>query len=203
MTYGNRRWLAGEDPDDRHAHRVTLIHGGHIGSQGEGGGRFSSHCDRCLGCGHFRLGETVVSHADRTLWMNETNFILVDWNIMNERGRETEREGQRRCRDRNRERLCNLQRKQRQKQREGGSERETDYATYRGSKDRNTETDRERDYVTYRGSQERNRERGIMPLTEEAETERERERICNLTTNYNRLGYPPCQQTHFCGRSWT
>ena len=94
------------------------------------------------------------------------------------------------------ERLCNLQRKQRQKQREGGSERETDYATYRGSKDRNTETDRERDYLTYRGSQERNRERGIMPLTEEAETERERERICNLTTNYNRLGYPPCQQAH-------
>ena len=103
MTYCNRRRLAGEDPDDRHAHGVTLIHGGHIGSQGEGGGRFSSHCDRCLGCGHFRLGETVVSHADRTLWMNETNFILVDWNIMNERGRETEREGQRRWRDRNRE----------------------------------------------------------------------------------------------------
>ena len=113
MTYCNRRRLAGEDPDDRHAHGVTLIHGGHIGSQGEGGGRFSSHCDRCLGCGHFRLGETVVSHADRTLWMNETNFILVDWNIM--------REGER----------------QRGKGREdGGTETERDYATYRGRQDR-------------------------------------------------------------------
>ena len=124
MTYGNRRRLVGEDPDDRHAHGVTLIHGGHIGSQGEGGGRFSSHCNGCLGCGHSRLGETVVSHADRTLWMNETNFTLVDWNIMNEKGTETERDrkGLRRCRDRNTER---------------------DYATYRGSKDGNTETEKE------------------------------------------------------------
>ena len=84
----------------------------------------------------------------------------------------TEAEG---GRERERDRLCNLQRKQRRKHR-----------------------DRERDYVTYRGSRGRNTERGIMPLTEEAETEtqRERERICNLTTNYNRLGYPPCQQAH-------
>ena len=66
--------------------------------------------------------------------------------------------------------------RQRGKGREdGGTETERDYATYRGSKDRNTETDRERDYLTYRGSQERNRERGIMPLTEEAKTETQRQ----------------------------
>ena len=146
MTYGNRRRLVGEDPDDRHAHGVTLIHGGHIGSQGEGGGRFSSHCDGCLGCGHSRLGETVVSHADRTLWMNETNFTLVDWNIMNEKGRETERDREERAEkmqgQKHRERLCNLQRKQRRKHRD----RERDYVTYRGSRGRNTE--REREYAT-------------------------------------------------------